>query len=111
MRTSQPGPPGHAHAAPWGRWLFPGAVAAGFAALLALPRGAAPGTALRSRRVLGALRHGQVPPTATMAASLTSVLIGLLPLLLFAGLILLGIRGVSRHVRGMGGVGGMGGGS
>jgi cell division protease FtsH len=151
MRTSQPGPPGHAHAAPWGRWLFPGAVVAGFAALLALPRGAAPGTALSYSRFLAdvgdgtvravtigpagqvtgtlasgrpftttipvalggnslagdlAAHHVQVTATATMSSSLTSVLIGLLPLLLFAGLILLGIRGVSRHVRGMGGVGG-----
>ncbi len=45
MRTSQPGPPGHANAAPWVRWLLPAAVAAGFVALLALPRGAVPGPA------------------------------------------------------------------
>src|ERR1700733_5785240 len=155
MRTSQPGPPGHANAAPWVRWLFPAAVAAGFVALLALPRGAAPATALSYTRFLAdvgagtvravtigpagqvtgslasgrpftttipvalggnnlagdlAAHHVQVTATATMSSSLTSVLIGLLPLLLFAGLILLGLRGVSPHVRGMGGVGGMGGG-
>jgi hypothetical protein len=52
MRTSQPGPPGHANAAPWVRWLFPAAVVAGFVALLALPSGAAPGTALSYTRFL-----------------------------------------------------------
>jgi hypothetical protein len=46
MRTSQPGPPGHANAALWVRWLLPAAVAAGFVALLVLPRGAAPGPPL-----------------------------------------------------------------
>jgi cell division protease FtsH len=139
------------------RWLFPAAVVAGFVALLALPRGAAPGTALSYTRFLadvdagtvravtigpagqvtGSLASGQpftttipvalggnslagdlaahhVQVTATAAAmssSLMSVLIGLLPLLLFAGLIFLGLRGVSRHVGGMGGGkgGGMGG--
>jgi len=149
MRTSRPGPPGHANAAPWVRWLFPAAVAAGFVALLALPRGTAPGPALSYTRfvadvdagtvravtigpagqVTGSLtsgqpftttipvalggnslagdlaaHHVQVTATATtMSSSLLSVLIGLLPLLLFAGLILLGIRGVSRHIAGMGG--------
>ena len=153
MRTSQPGPPGHAHAAPWVRWLFPATVVAGFVALLALPRGAAPGTALSYTRFLAdvgagtvravtigpagqvagslaggqpftttipvalggnnlagdlAAHHVQVTATAApMSSSLTSVLIGLLPLLLLAGLIFLGIRGVSRHLGGMGG--GMGG--
>ena len=156
MRTSKPGPPGHANAAPWVRWLLPAAVAAGFVALLALPRGAAPGPALSYTRfvadvgagmvravtigpagqVTGSLAAGQpftttipvalggnnlagdlaahhVQVTATAAAmssSLLSVLIGLLPLLLFAGLIFLGIRGVSRHTGGMGGgVGGLNG--
>jgi len=149
MRTSRPGPPGHANAAPWVRWLFPAAVAAGFVALLALPRGAAPGPALSYTRFLAdvgagtvravtigpagqvtgtlagghpftttipvalggnglagdlAAHHVQVTATAAaMSSSLASVLIGLLPLLLFAGLILLGIRAVSRHTGGMGG--------
>jgi len=55
-----------------------------------------------------AAHHVQVTATAaTMSSSLLSVLTGLLPLLLFAGLIFLGIRAVSRHTGGMGG--GMGG--
>jgi cell division protease FtsH len=149
MRASQPGPPGHANAAPWRRWLLPAAVAAGFVALLALPRGAAPGPALSYTRFLAdvgagtvravtigpagqvtgtlagghpftttipvalggnglagdlAAHHVQVTATAAaMSSSLASVLIGLLPLLLFAGLIFLGIRAVSRHTGGMGG--------
>jgi cell division protease FtsH len=153
MRTSQPGPPGHASAAPWARWLFPAAVAAGFVALLALPRGAAPGTALSYTRFLAdvgagtvravtigpagqvtgsltsgqpftttipvalggnslagdlAAHHVQITATAaTMSSSLLSVLIGLLPLLLLAGLIFVGFRGVRRHAEGVGG--GMGG--
>ena len=45
MRMSQPGPPGQANAAPWQRWLLPAAIVS-FLVLLALPRGAAPGTAL-----------------------------------------------------------------
>jgi cell division protease FtsH len=153
MRTSRPGPPGHANAAPWVRWLLPAAVAAGFVALLVLPHGATPGPALSYTRfvadvgagtvravtigpagqVTGSLTSGQpftttipvalggnglagdlaahhVQVTATavaMSSSLASVLIGVLPLLLFAGLIFLGIRGVSRHTGGLGG--GMGG--
>jgi cell division protease FtsH len=152
MRTSQPGPPGHANAAPWVRWLLPAAVAAGFVALLALPRGAAPDPALSyttfladvgagtvravtigpAGQVTGSLagghpftttipvalggnslagdlaaHHVQVTATAAAASSsLASVLIGLLPLLLFAGLIFLGIRGVGRHTSGIGGMGG-----
>ena len=155
MRTSQPSPPGHANAAPWLRWLLPAAVAAGFVALLALPRGAAPGPALSytkfladvgagtvravtigpAGQVTGTLAGGHpftttipvalggnglagdlaahhVQVTATAAAtssSLASVLIGLLPLLLFGGLIFLGIRGVSRHTSGIGGLGGLNG--
>jgi cell division protease FtsH len=124
---------------------------AGFVALLALPRGAAPGTALSYTRfvadvgagtvravtigpagqVTGSLTSGQpftttipvalggnglagdlaahhVQVTATAAATMSSslllVLIGLLPLLLFAGPIFLGIRGVSRHTGSMGGL-------
>jgi cell division protease FtsH len=49
-----------------------------------------------------AAHHVQVAAT-TMSSSLASVLTGLLPLLLFAGLIFLGIRGVSRHTSGIGG--------
>jgi cell division protease FtsH len=154
MRTSQPGPPGHANAAQWRRWVFPAAAAAGFVALLALPRGAASGPALSYTKFLAdvsagtvravtispagqvtgslagghpftstipvalggnslagdlAAHHVQVTATAAaMSSSLASVLIGLLPLLLFAGLIFVGIRAVSRHTGGIGG--GMGGG-
>jgi cell division protease FtsH len=136
------------------RWLFPAAVVAGFVALLALPSGAAPGTALSYTRFLadvgagtvravtigpagqvtGSLTRGQpftttIPvalggnslagdlaahhvqvsaTTATMSSSLPSVLVGLLPLLLLAGLIFVGFRGVRRHAGGMGGaMGGM----
>ena len=60
MRTPQPGRPGHANAAPWVRWLLPAAVAAGFVALLALPRGAAPGTALSYTRFLADVGAGTV---------------------------------------------------
>jgi cell division protease FtsH len=49
-----------------------------------------------------AAHHVQVAAT-TMSSSLASVLTGLLPLLLFAGLLFLGIRGVSRHTSGIGG--------
>jgi hypothetical protein len=38
MRTSQPGPPGHANEALWRRWLLPAAISVGFVTLLALPR-------------------------------------------------------------------------
>src|ERR1700722_394102 len=77
MRTSQPGPPGHAHAAPWGRWLFPGAVAAGFVALLALPSGAAAGTALSYTRFLadvgaGTVRAVTIGPAGQVTGSLAS---------------------------------------
>src|SRR3984957_638612 len=153
MRTSQPGPPGHASAASWVRRLFPTAVLASFVVLLALPRGAAPGTALSYTRFLadvgagtvravtigpagqvtGSLTSGQpftttIPvalggnrlagdlaprhvqitaPTATMSSSLLSVLAWVLPLLLLAGLIFVGFRGVRRHAGDIGG--GMGG--
>ena len=60
MRTSQPGPPGHANAAPWRRWLLPVAVTAGLVAQLALPRGAAPGTALTYSRFLADVSAGTV---------------------------------------------------
>jgi cell division protease FtsH len=156
MRTSQPGPPGHASAAPWVRWLFPTAVLASFVVLLALPRGAAPGTALSytqfladvgagtvravtigpAGQVTGSLTSGQPFTTtipvalggnslagdlaahhvqitataATMSSSLLSVLAGLLPLLLLAGLIFVGFRAVRRHAGGIdGGMGGLNG--
>jgi cell division protease FtsH len=55
-----------------------------------------------------AAHHAQITATAaTMSSSLPSVLIGLLPLLLLAGLIFVGFRGVRWHADGMGG--GMGG--
>jgi cell division protease FtsH len=148
MRMSQPGPPGHANAAPWQRWLLPGVIAAFFVTLLVLPR-AAPGTALSytkfvadvgagtvhavnigaAGQVTGSLTSGQpftttipvalggnglagdlaahhVQVTATAAAtssSLASVLAGLLPLLLFGGLLFFVIRGVRRQAGGIGG--------
>jgi cell division protease FtsH len=156
MRTSQPGPPGHASAASWVRWVFPTVVLASFVVLLALPRGAAPGTALSytqfladvgagtvravtigpAGQVTGSLTSGQpftttipvalggnslagdlaahhVQITATAAAmssSLLSVLAGLLPLLLLAGLIFVGFRAVRRRAGGIdGGTGGLNG--
>jgi cell division protease FtsH len=60
MRTSSSGPPGHANAASWRRWLFPAAIAAGLVTLLALPRGAAPGTALSYTRFLADVSAGMV---------------------------------------------------
>ena len=153
MRTSSPGPPGRADAAPWRRWVFPAALAAGLVTLLALPRGAAPGMALSYTKFLGRCRcrdgpcgnhqaqAGQVtgslvgghPFTATIpvalggnglagdlaahhvlvtattatSTSLLSVLIGLLPLLLFGALLYLGIRKVP--LSSGGGLGGLGG--
>ena len=153
MRTSSPGPPGRADAAPWRRWVFPAALAAGFVTLLVLPRAAAPSMALSYTRFLadvnagmvravtispagrvtgslagghsftttipvalggnglsGALAARHVQVTATAAAtssSLLSVLIGLLPLLLFGGLLYLGIRKVP--LSSGGGLSGLGG--
>ena len=155
MRTSSPGPPGHANAASWRRWLFPAAIAAGFVTLLALPRGAAPGMALSYTRFLAdvsagtvravtispagqvtgslaggqpftttipvalggnglagdlAAHHVQVTATTAMSSSLPSVLIGLLPLLLFGGLLYIGIRKVPLPSGGgLGGLGTLGG--
>src|SRR5579863_9539841 len=139
MRASSPGPPGHANAASWRRWLFPAAIAAGLVTLLALPRGTAPGITLSYTRFLadvsaGMVRavtigpagqvtgsladghpftttipvalggnglagdltahHVQVTATTATSSSLLPVLTGLLPLLLFAGLLYLGIRKV-----------------
>jgi cell division protease FtsH len=152
MRTSSPGPPGRADAAPWRRWVFPAAIAAGLVTLLALPRGAAPGMALSYTKFLAdvgagtvravtispagqvtgslagghpfttiipvalggsglagdlAAHHVQVTATAAMSSSLLSVLAGLLPLLLFGGLLYLGIRKVP--LSSGGGLGGLGG--
>ena len=75
MRMSQPGPPGHANAAPWRRWLLPAAVAAGFVTLLALPRGAAPGTPLSYTRFLadvgaGTVRAVTIGPAGQVTGSL-----------------------------------------
>ena len=152
MRASSPGPPGHANAASWRRWLFPAAIAAGLVTLLALPRGTAPGITLSYTRfladvsagmvravtigpagqvtgilarghpftttipvVLGgnglagdlAAHHVQVTGTTATSSSLLPVLTGLLPLLLFAGLLYLGIRKVP--LSSGGGLGGLGG--
>jgi cell division protease FtsH len=60
MRTSQPGPPGQGNAAPWRRLLPPVAITAGFLSLLALPYGAAPGTALSYTRFLADVHAGTV---------------------------------------------------
>jgi cell division protease FtsH len=74
MRTSQPGPPGQA-TAPWRRWLFPAAFAAGFLTLLTVPRGAAPGTALTYTRFLtdvgaGTVRTVTIGPAGQVTGSL-----------------------------------------
>jgi hypothetical protein len=59
------------------RWLLPAAVAAGFVALLALPRGAAPGTALSYTRFpadvdAGTVRAVTIGPAGQVTGSLTS---------------------------------------
>jgi cell division protease FtsH len=77
MRMSQPGPPGQANAAPWRRWLFPATVGIGFLALLALPRHAAPGTALSYTKFLADVGAGTVhavtiSPAGQVTGSLTS---------------------------------------
>src|SRR6185503_9751416 len=119
MRASSPGPPGRAGAAPWRRWVFPAAIAAGFVTLLVLPRAAAPSMALSYTRFLADVNAGMVRAvtispagrvTGTAAAtssSLLSVLAGLLPLLLFGGLLYLGIRKVP--LSSGGGLSGLGG--
>jgi cell division protease FtsH len=77
MRTSSPGPPGHANAASWRRWLFPAAIAAGLVTLLALPRGAAPGTALSYTRFLADVSAGMVRGvTISPAGQVTGSLAG-----------------------------------
>jgi cell division protease FtsH len=76
MRTSQPGPPGQANVAPWRRWLFPAAIAAGFLTLLALPRGAAPSTPLSYTQFVadvgaGTVRAVTIGPAGQVTGSLT----------------------------------------
>jgi cell division protease FtsH len=56
-----------------------------------------------------AAHHVQVAATAAASSSLLSVLIGLLPVLFIAGLLLAGIRGARRQAAGLGGAGGLGG--
>src|SRR5271170_7306140 len=77
MRTSQPGPPGQANAAPWRHWLLPAAIGVGFLALLVLPRGAAPAMTLSYTRFLADVSAGTVSavtigPAGQVAGSLTS---------------------------------------
>jgi len=77
MRMSQPGPPGHAHAAPWRRWLLPAAVTATFVTLLALPHGAAPGTALSYTQFTADVGAGTVRTvTIGPAGQVTGLLAG-----------------------------------
>ena len=77
MRMSQPGPPGQANAAPWRRWLLPGIIAAFFVTLLALPRGAAPGTPLTYTQFVadvgaGTVRAVTIGPAGQVTGSLAS---------------------------------------
>jgi len=77
MRMSQPGPPGHAHPAPWRRWLLPVAVTAGFLALLAVPRGAAAGMTLSYTRFVadvgaGTVRAVTIDPAGQVAGTLAT---------------------------------------
>jgi cell division protease FtsH len=77
MRTSQPGPPGQATAAPWRRLLLPVTLTAGFLSLLVLPHGAAPGTALSYTRFVadvgaGTVRAVTVGPAGQVTGSLAS---------------------------------------
>jgi cell division protease FtsH len=76
MRMSQPGPPGQA-TAPWRRWLFPAAVGIGFLTLLAVPRRAAPGTALTYTRFVADVSAGTVHAvTIGPAGQVTGTLTG-----------------------------------
>ena len=77
MRMSQPGPPGQAKTVSWRRWLLPAVIGAGFLALLVLPRGAAPATALSYTRFLADVGAGTVSavtigPAGQVAGHLTS---------------------------------------
>jgi cell division protease FtsH len=77
MRISEPGPPGGADAAPWRRWLLPAAIAAFFVALLALPRGAAPGTPLTYTQFVADVGAGTVSTvTIGPAGQVTGTLAG-----------------------------------
>ena len=74
MRMSQPG---QAKTVSWRRWLLPPAIGAGFLALLVLPRGAAPATALSYTRFLADVGAGTVSavtigPAGQVAGHLTS---------------------------------------
>ena len=77
MRMSHLGPTGHAHPAPWRRWLLLAAVTASFVTLLVLPRGAAPGTALSYTRFLADVGAGTVRAvTIGPAGQVTGTLAG-----------------------------------
>ena len=77
MRMSQHGPGGQANTAPWRRWLLPAAVMAGLVALLALPRGAAPGMALSYSRFVADVGAGTVRAvTIGPAGQVTGTLAG-----------------------------------
>jgi cell division protease FtsH len=77
MRTSSPGPPGQANAAPWRSWLLPGIIAAFFVALFALPRGAAAGLPLTYTQFVadvgaGTVRAVTIGPAGQVTGSLAS---------------------------------------
>ena len=77
MRMSQSGPPDPANAARWRRWLLPAAVAGVVVALLALPRGAAPGTELTYTRFVADVGAGTVRAvTIGPAGQVTGTLAG-----------------------------------
>src|SRR5580704_4081729 len=74
---SHPGPTGHAHPAPWRRWLLPAAVTASFVTLLVLPRGAVPGTVLSYTRFLADVGAGTVRAvTIGPSGQVTGILAG-----------------------------------
>ena len=77
MRTSSPGPPGRAGAAPWRRWVFPAAIGAGLVTLLALPRGSAPGMPLSYTQFVADVSAGTVHAvTISPAGQVTGSLAG-----------------------------------
>ena len=77
MRMFQPGPTGHAHPAPWRRWLLPAAVTATFVTLLVLPHGAATGMELSYTRFLADVGAGTVRAvTIGPAGQVTGILAG-----------------------------------
>ena len=74
MRMSQPGPGGQATGAQWRRWLLPAALAAGFLALLSVPRGT-PGMPLAYSRftadvAAGTVRAVTISPAGQVTGSL-----------------------------------------